>query len=298
MSILNIILSIVVSATIDSTAIMIGDQCDLHLQAQLDREAQVAFPVYGAEVQDGIVIADRTLIDTLSKKDGTVELNQYLTITSFKDSLFAIDPIPFVVDGDTIWSAPMSLNVIQPFEIDTALAVTDIKDIQDAPIWWWEIGKWILYGVLVVLVIIATFFIYRYLATHPAGELEVEHREPERPAEEIALEKLDHIREEKKWKDGRAKEYHTDLTDAVREYISRRFDVSSTEQTSDETLRAMRPLLSEQKELYSRLSDMLRLADLVKFAKWTTTPEENEQSLRTAYDFVNETKVEKLNVES
>jgi hypothetical protein len=36
---------------------------------------------------------------------------------------------------------------------------------------------------------------------------------------------------------------------------------------------------------------MLQLADLVKFAKWHTTPDENEQALTTAYDFVNETKL-------
>jgi hypothetical protein len=35
---------------------------------------------------------------------------------------------------------------------------------------------------------------------------------------------------------------------------------------------------------------MLQVADLVKFAKWHTTPDENEQGLLTAYEFVNETK--------
>ena len=51
----------------------------------------------------------------------------------------------------------------------------------------------------------------------------------------------------------------------------------------------MKPLLKEQKELYEKLRKMLSLADLVKFAKWTTTPDENELSLKTAYDFVHET---------
>ena len=51
----------------------------------------------------------------------------------------------------------------------------------------------------------------------------------------------------------------------------------------------MKPVLAEQRELYSKLQRMLSLADLVKFAKWTTTPDENETSLKTAYDFVNET---------
>ena len=65
--------------------------------------------------------------------------------------------------------------------------------------------------------------------------------------------------------------------------------MSSTEQTSDETLRAMRPLLNNQKELYEQLRKMLTLADLVKFAKWSATPDENELSLRSAYAFVKET---------
>jgi hypothetical protein len=118
--------------------------------------------------------------------------------------------------------------------------------------------------------------------------------EPLRPAEEVALEKLDVIREEKIWQVGQVKEYHTQLTDVVREYIARRFEVSSAEQTSDETLSAMRPLLKEQKDLYEQLRKMLTLADLVKFAKWNTTPDENELSLRSAYTFVKETTIQSL----
>ncbi len=105
----------------------------------------------------------------------------------------------------------------------------------------------------------------------------------------MALEKLDEIKAAKIWKDGKVKEYQTELTDVVREYIGRRFEVHSTEKTSDETLQAMKPLI--EKDLYSRLKSMLQLADLVKFAKWHTTPDENEQALTTAYDFVNETKM-------
>jgi hypothetical protein len=123
---------------------------------------------------------------------------------------------------------------------------------------------------------------------------ELVNNEPLRPAEDVALEKLDVIREQKIWQQGRLKEYHTELTDVIREYISRRFAVSSVEQTSDETLRALRPLLSDQKELFDQLRKMLTLADLVKFAKWTTTPDENEQSLRSAYSFVKETTIQNI----
>jgi hypothetical protein len=134
------------------------------------------------------------------------------------------------------------------------------------------------------------YYLITYLqARARKGEDEQVAAEPLRPAEEVALEKLDAIREQKIWQTGQVKEYHTQLTDVVREYIDRRFEVSSVEQTSDETLRAMRPLLSYQKDLYEQLRKILTLADLVKFAKWTTTPDENEQSLRSAYTFVKET---------
>ena len=51
----------------------------------------------------------------------------------------------------------------------------------------------------------------------------------------------------------------------------------------------MKPVMKDNADLYTKLSNMLRLADLVKFAKWTTTPDENEQALKTAYDFVHTT---------
>jgi len=60
----------------------------------------------------------------------------------------------------------------------------------------------------------------------------------------------------------------------------------------------MKPLID--RDLYGRLSKMLQLADLVKFAKWETTPDENEKALSTAYDFVHETTplAEELKIEN
>lgn len=286
---MNLLLAIVVSAVLDSTTIFIGDQTDLHLQATMDATEQVSLPVYSETLMPEIEIVDRTIADTAQLSDGRIQVNQYLTITSFKDSLFYIAPQPFVCGGDTLWSEPLSLNVVQPFEVDTTLAITDIKDIQDAPIWWWGIIRWILLGLLLIGLGIGIYYLVRYIRKYKTGATEEEEQVPLRPAEEVALEKLDEIKAEKIWQDGKVKEYHTELTDVIREYISRRYEVSSTEKTSDETLRELKPLMKEQKDLFDRLRKMLSLADLVKFAKWTTTPDENESALLTAYDFVRET---------
>ena len=288
---LTTILALVVSAAIDSTTLFIGDQTDLHLRATCEVGEQVQLPVLSEELIPGIEIVDKTIIDTAMLNDGRVQYNQYVTLTSFEDSLFYIAPLPFVSGDDTVWSESLTLNVVQPFEMDsTDMAITDIKGIYKAPIWWWGILRWVLLALAIAGIGVGGYYLITYLQSRARkSEDEVLPAEPLRPAEEVALEKLYAIREQKIWQTGQVKEYHTQLTDVVREYIARRFDVSSVEQTSDETLRAMRGLLSDKKELYESLREMLTLADLVKFAKWTATPDENEKSLRSAYTFVKET---------
>ena len=290
------ILALIVSATLDSTTLFIGDQTDLHLRAIGEVGEQVSMPVLDKELIPGVEIVDRTIVDTLSLKDGRVQYDQYLTVTSFEDSLFYIAPLPFVSGDDTVWSDGLTLNVLQPFEMDTTdMAITDIKGVYKAPIWWWGIFRWVLLAVLLAGVGVAGYYLITYLQRRKLEEAgNVVMTEPLRPAEEVALEKLDAIKEKKIWQQGQVKEYYTQLTDVVREYIARRFEVSSVEQTSDETLRDIRPLLSERKDLYDQLRKMLTLADLVKFAKWSTTPDENELSLRNAYTFVKETTIKSL----
>ena len=297
----NLLLAIVVSASIDSTMLMLGDQTDMHLQVTQEKDEKVEWPVFGESLQEGLEIVDRTIVDTTTLPDGRLQLNQYLTLTSFQDSLFSVNPVAFASGEDTFYTEALALNVIQPFEVDTTLAITDIKDIEKAPIWWWGIIRWILLGLLIVALGVGIYYLVQWYRKRQQPEEEIIAPELLRPAEEVALEKLDAIKEAKIWKDGKVKEYQTDLTDVVREYIGRRFDVQSTEKTSDETLREMENILvkgqsdkvqctkEDGKALYERLKKMLQTADLVKFAKWHTTPDENESALNTAYDFVKET---------
>jgi hypothetical protein len=74
----------------------------------------------------------------------------------------------------------------------------------------------------------------------------------------------------------------------LRSYVEERFGTPALERTTDELMQALRmgPVQTEPRE---RLGNLLRLADLVKFAKYTALPGENEQLMASAITFVNET---------
>ncbi len=86
------------------------------------------------------------------------------------------------------------------------------------------------------------------------------------------------------------KEFHSELTEIVREYLHNRFNVDALEQTTPEILNQVETGNLLDNNNFSILSEMLGLADLVKFAKFQPLPDENENSLKTAYEFVLSTK--------
>lgn len=283
----NLLLAIVFSASIDSTQMVMGEQTRMHVEMTCDADAPVALPDFELQMPMGVEVVKAGTIDTVKRNDGQVQVSQDLTLTSFRDTVYTLQPYVATITGDTVRAERMQLEITRPEGIEQMQDMNDIKDIEYVPIWWWDVTKWILLGFGIVLLCVGGYFLYLLLEKNRKPEQAP--AVPLRPADEVALEKLDIIKAEKIWQAGKVKEYHTELTDVVREYIGRRFEVHSTEKTSDETLREMKPLID--RDLYGRLSKMLQLADLVKFAKWETTPEENEMALTTAYDFVNETKI-------
>jgi len=288
MNLLSIILSVVISASIDSTTLWIGNQTLMHLQVQASQDEQIVFPQLGQEITQGVEILERMPIDTVNENAG-VKLTQDLLLTSFRDSLYYIDSIPFVANGDTIFANGVTLNVIQPFIIDTTnVAIFDVKDIIEPPIWWWGIIRWVLLVLLIVLLGFGIWWLVRRL-THKDEIIDNTPKEPLRPADIVALEQLDAIKEEKIWQSGRTKDYYSAITEVLKEYISRVFDIDSVEMTTYEILGGLKKPLKNEASTWKQLKDLLTLADLVKFAKWSPLPDENEKIVKEAIDFVNNT---------
>jgi hypothetical protein len=85
-------------------------------------------------------------------------------------------------------------------------------------------------------------------------------------------------------------EYYTKLTDTLRRYIEERYGFSAMEMTSSEIIGRL--MASGDEQSLTELSQLFMTADLVKFAKYSTMINENDQNLVNAIDFINQTKLE------
>ena len=75
--------------------------------------------------------------------------------------------------------------------------------------------------------------------------------------------------------------------------MQNRFGISALEMTSDEILRAINSV-PEAKLVRDNLYQVLKLSDLVKFAKFVPLQNENDLSLVNAYILVDKTKQEEV----
>lgn len=279
-----------VSATMDSTILLVGEQTRLTFTVAQMRDRQVCAPVFSDTIVSGLEIVERLPLDTQLTDDGLLLVSQSYVLTSFDSALYFIDAQPFVDGADTLYSNPLSLKVVS-IPVDTAQhAIADIKPVYAPPFDWPLFWLIVLITLGVVALAVIGFFVYRYVKRHAAPSAEVAEPQDLRPAHEIALERLDVIKAEKLWQQNRAKEYHTQLTDVVRDYIARRFGICAVEQTSAEILAGIQPALNGQKTVYADLKTLLTTSDLVKFAKYKPLVSEDEKSLALAYQFVEATK--------
>lgn len=280
---LNLLLAVVVSASIDSTQLQLGDQTKMHVEVTQDPTEQIAAPSFKSQLPQGLEEIYSSPVDTTKLSNGRIRWEQDVTITGFAADTFAIRPYVVRSSGDTLFAQTSQLIILMPDSIGDIHVFDDIKDIEDVPIWIWDILKWVLLGIGCLILVGVSTFITIYTMRKKRKVIPLDPIVL-RPAEEVALERLTAIQAAKIWQQGKNKQYHTELTDVIRTYIGRRFDIHSTEKTSDETLRAIRPLID--REIFNELSQMLQLADFVKFAKYQPMADENEKALDAAFHFV------------
>jgi hypothetical protein len=278
--------STIVRAKLDTASILIGDQQKLSIEVKANSKDKVIFPLFADTLVAHVELVDKGKTDTVFSNDkNNYILSRKYTITSFDSGYYVIPPLKVVVNGDTQETEALLLTV-QTLAVDTNKAIKDIKQPYDAPWSISEIMKEIIIGAVALLVL--SLVIYYFVKKPKKEPVVVEEVKEVIPPHVIALEELNKLRDEKLWQEGKYKLYHIRLSDTVRAYIEKRFDINAPEQTTYETLQSLRNVHIPD-EAKVKLRQLLMLSDMVKFAKENPLGNENELSWQNAIDFVNAT---------
>lgn len=281
----------VVSTTFSKDTIMIGDQIELRITIDKDIMQATQFP----EFEDGfggiVEILEEGSVDTLKKDGRRITIKKDYLITCFKEGNYNLGLFPILNKEknilDTIFSKDSMLLYVNTFQIDTTKhTLTDITPPLEAPLQFEEIKSYVFGGILaLILLTIVIYLLVKYFKKKAATVAQI----PLLPPHIEAMNELEKIYPLKLWKEGKHKIYYTKLSDIIRIYIERRYDISAMELTTDEIF-SMLKNIDVSKESQTSLREFLMLSDLVKFAKLEPTEDENETSFKQAYDFVMDTK--------
>ena len=279
-----------IDVSIDSAAILIGEQTVLHLTVTTDNGKNVIVPIPNDTLMTGVEVLNIAKADTTVIDNNRLLIKQDILVTSFDSSLYLLPPFKVIDQTDTIYSNQVALKVSTiPVNIDKPDEFNDIKDTCD-PRFVLADYYLLIYGVLFACFLICLIGYILKRLRNRQSIIPFKKQEPKLPPFEMAMKELDEIKQQKLWQQGRNKEYYTLLTDTLRKYMVNRFGINAMEMTSGEILELIR-LESEANSSYNSLKQILELADFVKFAKLHPLPDENELSLMNAYLFVNQTKV-------
>jgi hypothetical protein len=274
-----------VRAVLDTNKGMIGDQFKLRLLVEKPSDSwKVTFPVLDS-LKNKIEVLKVMPVDTSATSHSQV-LTQDLLITVFDTGFFEIPALPFGINNasfsDTIKSLPVIFE-IQAMKSDST--IRDIKAIYKVPLSFREIAPYII-GIIALSLLL--WLIIRYLRNRKVKETQKVVEVLSEPADVIALKELARLGEEKPWLNNRIKYYYSRISDILRTYIERRFQTLAMEQTTGEILLSLKNKHIETADL-NRLTDILKLADLVKFAKVIPDPEQNALQIGYAGEFVRST---------
>lgn len=278
------------TASLDTATIRIGEVATYTLSLALPRGVTAA-EVNWSTAYDTLTRSVEVLNSAAAlEADSLGILRMTYELTSWDTGTWAIPPQKVTVQGRVIEGPAMLLRV-EPTAVDLQDPPRPLKDILPQP---FSLRAWLLahqmelftaLGLLLAIVLAVVLWKRRKKQTIPTVA-----PAPQLPAHQRCLEALTRVEEQRLWQQGEHKQYQSQVTDLLRVYIEERYQVPALERTTDELMAELRlsPLPPDER---IRLENLLRAADLVKFAKMVPSAVENEQLMTSARQFVQTTAV-------
>lgn len=289
--------TVTVTATFDSTHILIGDHLKLHLTAKTQPGHNLKFQTtdrwrfYNCEaLQSGQ--------PSQSASSGEVVLKQDFILTSFDVGQAQVAPI-WVVADDTIFAAytdTLSFFVDSlPVYVDTSKAFRDIRlpvNVMEPATGKSGKGVWktvaVVLGIILAVALLAFLFI-KYLWPR-ISKLNVERKREEvkRNSGAYALGQIQQLKQKELCQKGLQKEHYAELSVILRTYMKDQWDVNAMEMVTDQIMEAMAKVeLSDQQVM--ELRSFFHLSDYVKYARQQPSMEENVRQTEAMTRFVADT---------
>ncbi len=290
--------------SVDRDEITIGDHLRYTLTISAQTGVDVSVPLFHERIGDFDII-DFGRVPDQPQADRTI-LTQWYTLTIFTTGYHML-PAPRVSyttsDGSQHEATGEALRVHVASLLTQEGQPTDIRAVkppEDVPFNWWPVlvGGAILVG-LIGLGLALSYLLNRF---RRAAVL------PPRPAHEVALEALSHLRAKRLPQAGQFEAYYVALSAIVRTYLEDGLQVRAPEMTTEEFLVAVtraprsrsarRPPEGRGGDHPSRLPPahqrllgaFLAQADLVKFARHRPSLDESDAAYEAAKRFVDETR--------
>lgn len=290
-----------VNATQDSVDVMQGSLRRIEVEIAQPSNIQLRWltdPVSQeqkvVEIAPGIEVNWQSEIDTTNLGNDRLQLKRTILVQPWDSGEFIVPGIGVIAGTDTFLSKPLSFKVYTA-DIDTMTTIhTWMPTIVPTRHFWdwlpdWIADYWWVYLIAIVLICgaIAAYILYKKGVISKGTKAEVKVI----PPYEKAISELQILRSRQLCEKGQEKEYYTELTEILRQYLAGRFGINAMEMTTPQIKRAVYATVSER-SASTMMNDVLEMADYVKFAKMRPLPEDNMRAFNQAVSFVENTKPE------
>ena len=282
-----------VSAKVQDDHVAVGKPFPLDLTMKVPYGYYVEWNEFATDTLSAqIDILKRGEMQRTADADSNIIVQQQLTLMTFDTGFVQVPPVGLTYAKSAedklrvkVFTDPVRLYATT-IAVDTTQAFRPMVPPIEQPVSMKEVFPWILGALILVLVGLVVW----YLVKHRKPKLD-ENGEPVKgpvtPPYDKAIGDLESLKQQKLWQSGKVKEYYSNLTDIAREYIEGQFKVNAVEMTTDDILQEVQKLHFDEK-LFGKLKGTMELSDLVKFAKYTTSPLENDNAMSDMTDFVND----------
>ena len=252
-----------VETKIDKKINKIGAQFNLTLKTTVDTLSTVVFPA--TKTFGKLEVIRNYAIDTV-RKDDKYDLIKRYGLTQFDSGRYVIPKMTVLINKKPYLSDSILVNVKDVLVDTLKQKMYDIKpisQIENSNSNWW---KYVLILMLIIGIAALIYYLIKKYQTKKAEAIVFKT-----PIEK-AIGMLKILETKQLWQKGEIKNYYSELTDIARDYIEEVIEIPAKESTTSELIAGLKKAVNDKKltftkQSFSNLENVLKQADLVKFAK-------------------------------